>query len=92
MQKANVSPISNSAKLIEGFERVNLFLLGGTKLHIDSALYSTKSHRNLLSFKDIYQNGYQIETTNEGNIKYLHIIFIIFGKRMHTRKIMYFFH
>ena len=45
--------ISDSAKLIEGSGRANILLPGGTKIHIDDALYSTKSQRNLLSFKDI---------------------------------------
>ena len=39
----------------------------GTKLCIDDALYSSKSSRNLLSFKDIRYNGYHIETNNEGS-------------------------
>ena len=68
MQEANVSAISSSTKLIEGSGRANVLLLGGTKLHIDSALYSTKSHKNLLSFKDIRQNDHT-EATNEGNIE-----------------------
>ncbi|GAV75933.1 hypothetical protein CFOL_v3_19409 [Cephalotus follicularis] len=34
-------------------------------MRITDALYSTKSRRNLLSFKDIRRNGYHIETTNE---------------------------
>ena len=42
-------------------------LLNGTRFHINDALYTSKSIRNLLSFKDICRNGYLIETMNEGN-------------------------
>ena len=56
MQGSDVNTISGSAKLIEGSGRANILLPGGTKIHIDDALYSTKSQRNLLSFKDIRRN------------------------------------
>ena len=43
-------------------------LPNGTRFHINDALYSSKSRRNLLSFKDIHWNVYHIETMNEDNI------------------------
>jgi hypothetical protein len=46
-------------------------LCGGTNLNIDNALYSPKSKRNLLSFRDIRLNGYHLETRNEESIEYL---------------------
>ena len=52
--KANVNTISGSLNLIEGFERVIIMLPKGIKLCIDDALYSSKSSRNLLNFKDIH--------------------------------------
>ena len=64
---ANMSTIFCTANLIEGFERANIMLPNGTRFHINDALYSIKSTRNLLSFKDIHINGYHIETMNEGN-------------------------
>ena len=51
----------------------------GTKLCIDDTLYSSKSSRNLLSFKDIRYNGYHIETNNEGSEEFLYIILIVSG-------------
>ncbi|XP_070033032.1 uncharacterized protein [Nicotiana tomentosiformis] len=81
MKEANVNTISGSTKLIEGSGRANLLLPGGTNLAIDEALYCSKSQRNLLSFKDIRQNGYHIETTNEEKIEYLYITTIISGKK-----------
>ena len=50
--KANVNTISGSSNLIEGSGRATM-LPKGTKLCINDALYSSKSSRNLLNFKDI---------------------------------------
>ena len=49
----NVSIISGTSNLIEGSRRANIVLPNGTIFHINDALYSSKSRRNLLSFKDI---------------------------------------
>ena len=81
IQGSDVNTISGSTKLIEGSGRANILLPGGTKIHIDDALYSTKSQRNLLIFKDIRRNGYHIETTNEDNIEYLYITDVVLGKK-----------
>ncbi|KAK2376223.1 putative mitochondrial protein [Trifolium repens] len=70
-RETNVSTISGTSKIIEGSGRANILLYGGTKLHIENALYSSKSQRNLLSFKDIRLNGYHIETRNESDKEYL---------------------
>ncbi|GJY42003.1 disease resistance CC-NBS-LRR class family protein [Tanacetum coccineum] len=53
----------------------------GTKLIINDALYSSRSRRNLLSFKDIRRNGYHLETMTENNIEYLQITSINNGKK-----------
>ena len=37
--------------------------------------------RNLLSFKDIRQNGYHVETSNKNNIENLYITFIASHKK-----------
>ncbi|KAL0551518.1 hypothetical protein IC582_010607 [Cucumis melo] len=77
MLEANVNTISGSTNLIEGFGRANLILPRGTKFTISNALFSSKSKRNLLSFKDIRQNGYHVETNNKNNIEYFYITFIV---------------
>ncbi|GAV69398.1 hypothetical protein CFOL_v3_12899, partial [Cephalotus follicularis] len=71
--KANVGTISGTSDLIEGFGMTSFVLLNGTQMRITDVLYSTKSRRNLLSFKDIRRNGYHIETTNENGKEYLYI-------------------
>ena len=43
-------------------------LPNGIRFHINDALYSNKSRRNLLSFRYICRNVYHIETMNEDNI------------------------
>ena len=63
--KANVSTIFGTTNLVEGFGRANIMLPNGIRFHINDVLYSSKSIRNLLSFKYIRRNGYHIETMNE---------------------------
>ena len=57
-------------------------LLNGTRFHISDPLYSSKSTRNLLSFKDIRRNGYHIKNINEGNTKCLYITSIVSYKKL----------
>ncbi|GAV83413.1 hypothetical protein CFOL_v3_26860, partial [Cephalotus follicularis] len=71
--KANVGTISGISNLIEGSGMASFVLSNGTQMRITNVLYSTKSRRNLLSFKDIRLNGYHIETTNENGKEYLYI-------------------
>ena len=54
--KANISTIFGTTNLIEGSRRTNITLPNGTRFHINDALYSSKSRRNLLSFKNIHKN------------------------------------
>ena len=46
----------------------------GTKLEINDALYSSKSRRNLISFKAIRQNGYHMETKSINEKEFLCLI------------------
>ena len=55
LTNVNVSTISRTANLIEGSKRENIMLLNETRFYINYALYSSKSTRNLFSFKDIYR-------------------------------------
>ena len=82
LTSGNVSTISGTSNLIEGFGRSNIMLPKGTRFHINDALYSRKSTRNLLSFKDIRRNGYHIETMNDGNKECLYITFIVYSKKL----------
>ena len=87
LTNVNVSTISSTANLIEGSGRVNIMLLNGTRFHINEALYSSKSTRNLLIFKDIRINGYHIETMSKGNKECLYITSIVYGKKLIMKKL-----
>ena len=52
--KGNINTISGPSDIIEGIGKANLELPNGTRLLIENALFSPKSTRNLLSFKNIY--------------------------------------
>ena len=82
LTSGNVSTISGTTNLIEGSGRSNIMLPKGTRFHINDALYSSKSTRNLLSFKDICINRYHIETMNDGNKECLYITSIVSGKKL----------
>ena len=84
---ASVSTISGTSDLIEGSGKANIMLPNGTRFHINDTLYSSKSTRNFLSFKDIRKNGYHIETMNEGNKESLYITFVIYGKKIVAEKL-----
>ena len=73
MGNINVTTISGSANLIEGFGRAIIILPKGTKLIRNNAMFSPQSRRNLLSFKDIRENDYHIKTFNEMDLEYLGI-------------------
>ena len=85
--KTNVSTIFGTTNLVEGSRRTNITLPNGTRFHINDTLYSSKSRRNLLSFKYIRRNGYHIETMNEDNVEYFYITFIIFGQKLIMEKL-----
>ena len=87
LTNVNASTITGITNLIEGFGRANIMLPNGTRFHINNALYSKKSTRNLLIFKNIRRNGYHIETMNEGNIECLYITSIVYGKKLIMEKL-----
>ena len=79
--KSNVNTISGPVDLIQGSRRATIILPRGNKIHINDSLYYAKSKWNHLSFKDIRQNGYRIETMNDDSNEYLLITSIIFWEK-----------
>jgi hypothetical protein len=71
---------------LKTLEKNDILLSEGTKLIINDTLSSSKSRRNLLSFKDIRRNGYHIETMTENNIEYLQITMIKYGQKIILEK------
>ena len=70
-----------------GFGKATLILPGGTILHLQDALYSTQSKRNLLSFKDIHKNGYHLETMSDETTEFLLITATHDSQKMYSGKI-----
>ena len=63
-----MTTISEQSNLIEGHDKAQFMLSNGTKFTIIEALYSPRSRRMLLSFKDIRANNYHVETTLRSRI------------------------
>ena len=87
LTNVNVSIISGTINLIKGSGRANIMLPNGTRFYINDALYSNKSIRSLLIFKDIRGNGYHIETMNKGNKECLYITSVVYGKKLIVEKL-----
>ena len=87
LTNVNASTISGTTNLIKDSEIANIMLPNETKFCINDVLYSSKSTRSLLSFKDIHKNGYHIETMNESNTECLYITSIVFGKKLTMEKL-----
>ncbi|GAV62394.1 hypothetical protein CFOL_v3_05918, partial [Cephalotus follicularis] len=85
--KVNVRTISGTSDLIEGSGMTSFVLSDRTQMRITDILYSTKSRRNLLSFKDIRRNGYHIETKNESGKEYLYITGNASGRKQILEKL-----
>ncbi|KAM0993109.1 hypothetical protein ACFX2A_008939 [Malus domestica] len=61
-------------------------LSNGTELTIKKALYSPRFGRTLLSFRDIRDNQYHVETTEENDSEFLCITSYKYGqKRIHKK-------
>ena len=72
--------------MIDGFRNATIMLPNGITLHIEDTLLSTKTKKNLLSFKDVRRNGYHFETIIEDDIDCLYIISYKMGiKTIHEK-------
>jgi len=65
----SVSTIYGHSKIILGFGESNFTMPRRTHFKVNDTLYCPKSHRNLISFKDIRSNEYHIETINKDGIE-----------------------
>ena len=83
----SVTTISGQSNLIEGHGKAQFMLSNGTKFTINEALYSPRSRRTLLSFKDIRINNYHVETTEEKGVEYLCITSNLYGQKRTLEKL-----
>ncbi|WZZ32928.1 hypothetical protein YC2023_016329 [Brassica napus] len=82
-----VNTISGPADLIEGIGKDHFTLPNGTKFSINNALFSPNSKRNLLSFKDIYLQGFDTQSATEDGKKYMYITLEKSGKQKVLEKL-----
>ena len=74
-KNAPLTTLSGPSNLIEGYGKTHIMLSNGTILTISEALYSPRSERTLLSFKDIRDNNYHAKTHVENRVEFMCITF-----------------
>ncbi|KAM2205213.1 hypothetical protein TB2_024131 [Malus domestica] len=74
-KKAPMTTLLGSSNLIEGYRKAHIMLSNGTVLTIKDVIYSPCSRRTLLSFRDIRDNQYHVETTEDNGSEFLCITF-----------------
>ena len=67
----NMSTSPSRGVTIEGSEHNTIMLSNGITLHLEDALLSSRSNRNLLSFQYVCRNGYHLETLNANKNDFL---------------------
>ena len=80
-KKAHLTTLLGSSSLIEGYRKARIMLSNGSILTIKEALYSPRFGRTLLSFRDIRDNQYHIETTKDNGSEFLCIISYKYGQK-----------
>ena len=70
-KNAPLTILSGPSHLIERYRNTRIMLSNGTELTIKETLYSPRSGRTLLSFRDIRDNQYHVETTEENGSEFL---------------------
>ena len=85
-KKAHLTTLSGSSNLIEGYGKARIMFSNGTILTIKEALYSLRSRIMLMSFRDIRDNQYHIETNEDHGSEFLCIASYEYGqKRIHEK-------
>ncbi|KAM1261890.1 hypothetical protein ACFX15_026648 [Malus domestica] len=80
-KNAPLTTFSGPSNLIEGYSKTHIMLFNCTILTIDEALYSPRSGRTLLSFKNIRDNNYHAETHLENRVEFLCITSYEYGQK-----------
>ncbi|KAM1391009.1 hypothetical protein ACFX2I_018765 [Malus domestica] len=80
-KKALLTTLSSSSNLIKGYGKARIMLSNGTIMIIKEALYSPRSGRTLLSFRDIRDNQYHLETTEDHGFQFLCITSYEYGQK-----------
>ncbi|KAM2555553.1 hypothetical protein TB2_019544 [Malus domestica] len=80
-KKAPLTTLSGPSNLIEGYRKARIMLSNGTTLTIKETLYSPRSRRTLLSFRDIRDNKYHLETTENNGSEFFCITSYEYGQK-----------
>ncbi|KAM2304617.1 hypothetical protein ACFXTH_024303 [Malus domestica] len=80
-KNASLTTLSGSSSLIEGYRNARIMLCNGTVLTIKDVIYSPRSGKMLLSFIDIGNNQYHVETTEENGSKFICITSYEYGQK-----------
>ena len=86
-KNAHLTSLSGPSNLIKGYSKARVMLPNGIILTINEALYSSRSGRTLLSFKDIRDNNYPTETYVESRVEFLCITSYEYGQKHILEKI-----
>ena len=78
-KNAHLTTISGPSNLIEGYGKARIMFSNCAVLTIEDAFYSPHSRRTLLSFKDIRDNNYHVETYVENEVEFMCITFYKYG-------------
>ncbi|KAM1865482.1 hypothetical protein ACFX13_008443 [Malus domestica] len=80
-KNAPLTTLLGPSNLIEGYGKARIMLSNGTILTIAEALYSPRSGKTLLSFKDIRDNNYHAETHVENGVEFMCVTFYEYGQK-----------
>ncbi|KAM3000763.1 hypothetical protein FF2_037132 [Malus domestica] len=80
-KKAHLTTLLGPSNLIEGYKKARIMLSNGKILTIKEALYYPHFGRMLLSFRDIRDNKYHLETTEDHDSEFLCITSYEYGQK-----------
>ena len=80
-KNALLTTLSGPSNLIDRYGKAHIMLSNGTILTIAEALYSPRSERTLLCFKDIKDNNYHAETHVKNGVEFMCITSYEYGQK-----------
>ena len=83
----SVTTISGPSTLIEGFGKAQFALSNGTSMTISEALYSLRSSRTFMSFKDIRANESYVETAHTNDVDFFYMTSKTYGEKRILEKL-----
>ena len=85
---SSMTTMIGSSHVIQGRGTAQFLLPNGTMFQVTDALYAPRATRTLLSFKDIRDKDFHIETHCENGLEYLYITSNECGRKRILEKLM----